>query len=274
MPLEIAAVVVDPRTLPFCLAGAVAAAAVDPDSRIEAYHPRLRPEARIMPTEEVLTAARRAELEAAAGAQSAAMQAAFRAWAATAGPLAARVRWQEEAVEATESAVAARGGRADLVALVRPDDPEAHAALHAAIFETGRPLLLLPRDKAAAHFGRHLAIAWKADAPAEHAVAAARPWLRRAQRISVLMMGGSDDAPPLPAELAPLLDGSTAKPTVLAVDAGALSAGERLLQAATTLGADGLVMGAYRHPRIMELILGGVTREALRHAELPLFMMH
>lgn len=47
------------------------------------------------------------------------------------------------------------------------------------------------------------------------------------------------------------------------------STGEILLAQATTHRADLLVMGAYGHARVHELIFGGVTRHVLREARLP-----
>jgi nucleotide-binding universal stress UspA family protein len=46
-------------------------------------------------------------------------------------------------------------------------------------------------------------------------------------------------------------------------------AGELLLAQAVAHEADLLVMGAYGHSRLRELILGGATRHVIRHAELP-----
>ena len=39
-------------------------------------------------------------------------------------------------------------------------------------------------------------------------------------------------------------------------------------------GADLLVMGAYTHSRMRQMILGGVTRHVLGEASIPLFMAH
>ena len=47
-----------------------------------------------------------------------------------------------------------------------------------------------------------------------------------------------------------------------------------LLAEAAAMKADWLVMGAYRHNRIVEWALGGVTRTVLREARLPLFLVH
>jgi len=47
-----------------------------------------------------------------------------------------------------------------------------------------------------------------------------------------------------------------------------------LLSRAGDLAADLLVMGAYGHSRVRELMLGGTTRTMLRTMTLPVFMSH
>lgn len=46
-------------------------------------------------------------------------------------------------------------------------------------------------------------------------------------------------------------------------------AGEVMLAQAAAHGADLLVMGAYGHSRLRELVFGGATRHVLREATLP-----
>ena len=50
------------------------------------------------------------------------------------------------------------------------------------------------------------------------------------------------------------------------------SKGQALLDWATGQGSDLLVMGAYGHTRLRELLLGGVTRLALREMRIPLLL--
>jgi nucleotide-binding universal stress UspA family protein len=38
--------------------------------------------------------------------------------------------------------------------------------------------------------------------------------------------------------------------------------------------ADLMVMGGYAHPRMLEIVLGGVTSDMLAEAELPLLLSH
>lgn len=49
---------------------------------------------------------------------------------------------------------------------------------------------------------------------------------------------------------------------------------DALLLVARDQGADLLVMGAYAHNRIRELIFGGATLEALLDATMPVLMAH
>lgn len=119
-----------------------------------------------------------------------------------------------------------------------------------------------------------MAIAWKTSDQAERAVTASIPWLKQADRVSLLLVGKEGEPPRSPDDLLALLDphGITAEPLIL--NRGDDSVGVRLLRAAYEIGADCLVMGAYRHSQLVEMILGGVTRHMLGHADLPVFMLH
>ncbi len=55
---------------------------------------------------------------------------------------------------------------------------------------------------------------------------------------------------------------------------GSGSLGEALLEEAAKAEADLLVMGAYGHSRLREMVLGGVTRSVLSDADIPVFLMH
>jgi nucleotide-binding universal stress UspA family protein len=50
--------------------------------------------------------------------------------------------------------------------------------------------------------------------------------------------------------------------------------GKELLQIAADKGADLIVMGAYGHSRLHELLLGGTTRQVLKEMKIPVLMSH
>jgi nucleotide-binding universal stress UspA family protein len=267
---SIVAVLSDPTTAPACLDAAAVAAAAIPEGRVEAFHARVKPESFIMVSEEVMTAERRAELIAMLDEKSRRLHEVVAEWIADNAVEEAPV-WNESEGDRVEAIVATRGKTADLVVIVRPGEIEGEDALHAAIFETGRLLLLVPPIPSGTPFGRHVAIAWKASNQAERALTASVPWLKRAERVSVLLVSEGDTSP---GDALALLEphGIRCEPMLMGREHDAI--GARLLRAAHDIGADCLVMGSYRHNRLVEFILGGVTRHMLQHADLPLFMMH
>lgn len=268
MPMTILAVPTDPKTARACLDAAAAAASVDPTSRIMVLHVHLDPDSLILPTEEVMTAKRRAGLEAAAARRRQAIRAVFDAWEQGIG---ARAVW-DEVVGTVETEVVSHGKAADLVVIARSLEREGREALHAAIFETGRLLLYAP-PAPSNRLGEHIAIAWKECDQAKAAVAAALPWLKRAARVSLLMVG--TDAPPDPPRrlIDTLRDNGIQSAPVLASGAGE-TVGAQILAQAHAIGADSIVMGAYRHGEMIERLLGGVTRHVLDLADLPVFLHH
>jgi nucleotide-binding universal stress UspA family protein len=51
-------------------------------------------------------------------------------------------------------------------------------------------------------------------------------------------------------------------------------AGRALLDATAAFRADLLVMGCYGHSRLLEFVLGGVSRYVLEHATIPVMLSH
>src|SRR5437868_8229001 len=96
MSMPILAVLPDPRTAPAVLAAAAGAAAIDDAAVIEGLHVRVDSETLIMPTEEVMTTQRRAELDAMLAERARLLRDAFAAWSKRSGA-AARAKWHEVA---------------------------------------------------------------------------------------------------------------------------------------------------------------------------------
>jgi nucleotide-binding universal stress UspA family protein len=143
-------------------------------------------------------------------------------------------------------------------------------AFKAALFGTGRPVLMVPRGWEGS-FGREIAIAWRDDKQAARAVIPAIRCLAAAGRVHVLTgMRDRVERPIVPRIL--VEHGIQADLHVLPLGPGPF--GQALLHKAHDIGADLLVMGAYAHSPLRELILGGVTRYMLEHADLPVLLRH
>jgi nucleotide-binding universal stress UspA family protein len=165
------------------------------------------------------------------------------------------------------------GGRADFIVVKRPTErrPEQERrALRTALFDTGRPVLMVPFEPSLAVFGRRIAIAWRDDGRTIKAVLSALRLAGQAEEIHVL--AGTRDTGSTP-RLPEILEEHGIEATLhLLPVTGQQAFGEDLLVAAHRLGCDMLVMGAFaRHPA-RSLILGGVTRYMLSNANLPVLM--
>ncbi len=178
------------------------------------------------------------------------------------------------AVGREEDVVAQQARLADLTVVAHPEaggDATSADALHAVLFDSGRPVLLAPGTPPAT-IGRRISVAWNGTAESASAVTAALPWLQQAEAVRILSSEGYQRRGPPAEELAPYLalHGITADLGTIHPVGGVIGAG--ILAAAEEFGADLLTMGAYSHSRLRQLILGGVTRHVLEHARLPILM--
>lgn len=259
------------------LAAARTLAGLMGSARINVLAIRVPPETTIMPSEEVLTRYHAGEIRAREQARVAGLQAAFEAWAPAARAPGIAIEWADIEGPA-DTLVAEWGRRSDFIVLSRPGPREGAAdrlELQAALFDTDRPVLAVPPGGASASaalpFGERVAIAWRNDKRTVRAVLAGLRLLSQAKQVHLLagVREGAPD-PAIPAILAE--HGIAATLHVLPLGAGVF--GEALLAQARFVGADLLIMGAYSHSPWRELLLGGVTRHVLAHADLPVLMRH
>jgi nucleotide-binding universal stress UspA family protein len=198
----------------------------------------------------------------------------YEEWAAEAQARGLGATWNE--VEGRPDEVVGEWGRRfDYVVLGRPRE---HApgterwAIHGALFDTDRPVLVVPPEPGASAFGRRVAIAWRDDPRTMRAVLAASRWIGRADK--VLVLAGVREGGVQPRVPDVLIEhGVETELHVLPIASWQVF-GETLLARAHELGADILVLGAYVRRPVVGLILGGVTRHVLMYADLPLLMRH
>lgn len=196
---------------------------------------------------------------------------------ATTGPAAGVTGHWEDVVGREEDLVARRGRLSDLIVLGRPSDavegPSSLMTLNAALMESGKPLLLAPPAPPAT-IGKRVVIAWNGSAEASHAVASAMPLLSRAESVCIVTLAEDSHPNNTPAsELAAALAWHDIRAKAKAASAGS-QAGQVLLNECAGENADLLVMGAYTHSRLRQLILGGVTRHVLNQANICCLLCH
>ena len=173
-----------------------------------------------------------------------------------------------------EDLVAQLARLTDLTVVPHPeagDDVSSSDALHAVLFDSGRPVLIAPQV-ALQSVGTRICVAWNGTAESATAVHAALPWMQRAQAVRILSADEYQRRGPGAAALSQYLDLHGIHPEVAQFRPLEREVGRGLLAAAQEFGADMLVMGAYSHSRLRQLILGGVTRHVLENARLPVLM--
>jgi nucleotide-binding universal stress UspA family protein len=166
------------------------------------------------------------------------------------------------------------GRLSDLTVVARPGAEEEgglSTTFDAALFDSGRPVLLVPAMPAAG-LGS-VAVAWDRSREATRAVGAALPLLTAAEKV-VILAAREPGSEAEPSELAAYLALHGVAARTWAFTPGSGSLGEALLEEAAKAEADLLVMGAYGHSRLREMVLGGVTRAILGDAAIPVLLMH
>jgi nucleotide-binding universal stress UspA family protein len=193
------------------------------------------------------------------------------------GPAAAlSSRWLEDAPEG-DRFVGSHGRLFDVIALGRPGrDPRGTrmSTLEAALFESGRPVLIAPPSPRP-DMGTNVLIAWNGSTEQARTTAFAMPILKQANRVIVLTVEGGAAVPgPTGQQLCHYLQLSGVKAKPLTVGLGGRLTGEAVLAHANALGCDLLIKGAYTQSRLQQLIFGGTTRYILSNATLPVLMAH
>ena len=134
----------------------------------------------------------------------------------------------------------------------------------------GGPVLVLPAAGWSAPLGERVLIGWNGSREAARALKDALPFLARAATVGVLCLD-EKGLPTLTAVQA-MLHGHGIDNEPVAAETAGRATGAALLAEARHWHADLLVLGAYGHSRLRELVFGGATRDSLLGAPLPLLM--
>ena len=192
--------------------------------------------------------------------------------ASEAAGLSLRLHWAEGAIS---ERLAAIGRLSDLILISMREGARlglAPTVLEQAVLETGRPVLAVPTEALAVP-GQAIGLAWDGSREAARAITAALPLFKQAERVAVLtaMLQGLEA---LPSQVVRYLGAHGVEAQTWGFIPGEQKLGDQLLEQAARAGLDLLVMGAYGHGRMAEVVLGGVTRRILQKAEIAVLLSH
>jgi nucleotide-binding universal stress UspA family protein len=145
-----------------------------------------------------------------------------------------------------------------------------------AILQMGRPTLVVPEGVGSLQ-AKHVVIGWKDAREARRAVCDAIPFLREAERVTVVELCGPNEEKSAVEHVEDVarylmrhrINSGT---RVMLQEEG--SAAAQLTRLAQNEGADLLVTGAYGHSRLGEWIFGGMTRDLLATSPICCLMSH
>jgi nucleotide-binding universal stress UspA family protein len=190
--------------------------------------------------------------------------------------------WRMASGKVSETVVR-QARHADLVILgqvdpAHPPPPAGRQLVEDVLMTSGRPILVIPYIGRFETLGTNILVGWNTSREAARAVNDAIPFLAKAASVTILEANpvgrklGTDDATSADITRHLARHGISAETARTAI--ASISAADALLSYVSDISADLLVVGGYGHSRLREFILGGVTRELLRHMTLPVLMSH
>jgi nucleotide-binding universal stress UspA family protein len=166
------------------------------------------------------------------------------------------------------------------LAIVGQADPEANSVeeliAEGTLFGSGRPMIVVPYIQKAPLKLDRVMVCWDGSSPAARAIADAMPFLEKAGRVQIVIVGNergkSDEIEG--ADMGQHLARHGLKVEVKRIDSGGIDVADALLSHAADSSADFMVMGGYGHSRLREFVLGGVTHTILRSMTVPVLLSH
>jgi nucleotide-binding universal stress UspA family protein len=165
-----------------------------------------------------------------------------------------------------------------IVGQLDPDHPPFGSAApppEQIVLSSGRPVLIVPYAARFQGIGDRVLLAWNGSREAARAVNDALPFLVKASSVTVLTVKPEAARAETPnVDIVSHLARHGVQAEAAHTGATDIGVGVALLNHATEVCADLMVMGAYGHSRLRELVLGGATRSVLRRMTVPVLMSY
>ena len=146
--------------------------------------------------------------------------------------------------------------------------------VEAAIFKSGRPIIIVPSDHIKpAEFGR-IVVAWDGSARAARAVGDSLSFLQRAKQVDIVCVSKEPSKQVSGSDLAAHLTRRCKHIELIELPLIGGEASWSIREYALNNRADLIVMGAVAHTRLFEVFLGGTTDDMIIAAETPVFLSY
>jgi nucleotide-binding universal stress UspA family protein len=163
-----------------------------------------------------------------------------------------------------------------IIAAQRETGGDPSADVDTLVYDAGRPVLVVPHEGPLVTTFKHVLLAWNGSKEAARAAFDALPFIIEAEKTDILVIDPPDTLDDNPeaagAEIAAALSRHGATVSVSVQQSGNASIDDVIQTRIAETGADLLVLGAYSHSWLRQLLFGGVTRTVLRTAPVAAFL--
>lgn len=163
-----------------------------------------------------------------------------------------------------------------IIAAQRESGGDPSADVDTLVYDAGRPVLVVPHSGPLVTTFKHVLLAWNGSKEAARAAFDALPFIIEAEKTDIVVIDPPDTLDESPeaagAEIAAALSRHGATVSVSVLNSGGISVDDVIQTRVAETGADLLVLGAYSHSWLRQLLFGGVTRTVLRTVPVAAFL--
>lgn len=143
---------------------------------------------------------------------------------------------------------------------------------HELALQAGRPILAVPYAGDFGEVGRRVLVAWNGKREAARALHDAMPVLRGAEVVHIVTIGAERKGRTPLSEIAGHMQRHGLRLETAVITINGAKVGVKLLDEAKARNCDLMVMGAFGHSRLREMVFGGVTETVLSNMALPILL--
>ncbi|MCC3304509.1 universal stress protein [Sneathiella sp. HT1-7] len=142
------------------------------------------------------------------------------------------------------------------------------------VVSSPRPVLIIPSAGNYSNFGSHVIVGWNNTRESSRALHESLPFLKKAEKVTLLRVNATEDETYETEHILAHLKRHGITANFKSGHWPGISVGDAILDALVDYSGNMLVLGAYGHSRLREMILGGATKNILEHMTAPVLFAH
>jgi nucleotide-binding universal stress UspA family protein len=153
-------------------------------------------------------------------------------------------------------------------------DIDYNNAIYTSLFESSSPVVIVPENYHLAKPIKNISLGWDGSFKTARVIRSSLPLLQNATNINIITIGEAGKDTKTSDELVNYLKTMNINSNVITIEKVTNSTAETLHNKALELNSDLLIVGAFTHNKMRELVLGSVTKYLLKNTTIPVLMEH